>query len=100
MSNALCVSVAQPEMLAELKAEKQQALHDGAAQGRPADDMKAAAGRTYNKCKQTLGLTQCGNDSEAFARVSLAPLIRPGTAVYQELEAIVMAPRGAPPKSS
>jgi hypothetical protein len=90
---ALCTAAGLPEKLAELQAEKQQALLDGANQGRPADDIKAASGRLYNHCRQTLGLTQCGNDAEAFARLSLAPLIKPGTAVYRELEATIMAPR-------
>jgi predicted ATPase len=90
---ALCEATGHPGVLAELQAEKQQALLDGVTQGRPADDVKAAAGRLYNKCKQALGLTQCGNDAEAFARVTLAPLISPGTLVYAELEGIVMAPR-------
>jgi predicted ATPase len=90
---ALCATAGRPEVFAELQSEKQQALVDGAKQGFPVDDMKAAAGRLYNKCKQALGLTQCGNDAEAFARLSLAPLIRPGTGIYRELEAIVMAPR-------
>lgn len=90
---ALCAKNCTPERLPELLAEKQQALSEGANQGRPADDIKAIAGRLYNKCKQTLGLTQCGNDAEAFARLTLAPLVQPGMNVYQELVAIVMAPR-------
>jgi predicted ATPase len=90
---ALCERAGCPEVLAELLTEKQQALHDGATQGRPPDDVKAAAGRLYNKCKRALGLTQCGNDAEAFARLTLAPLVTPGTTAYVELEAIVMVPR-------
>ena len=90
---ALCVAAGRPEAFVELQAEKQQALLEGVSQGRPSDDVKAVAGRVYNKCKQALGLTQCGNDAEAFARLTLAPLVSPGTAVYAELEAIVMAPR-------
>lgn len=90
---ALCVKAEQPQVFPELLMEKQQALLDGANQGRPNDDIKAAAGRMYNKCKQVLNLTQCGNDAEAFARLTLAPLIKPGTAVYRELEAIIMSPR-------
>lgn len=90
---ALCAAAGRPEAFAELQAEKQQALLEGVRQGRPSDDVKAVAGRVYNKCKQALGLTQCGNDAEAFARLTLAPLVSPGTAVYAELEAIVMAPR-------
>jgi hypothetical protein len=90
---ALCNGCSQPEKLSELQAEKRRSLIEVAAQGRPADDIKAISGRMYNKCKQALALTQCGNDSEAFARLTLAPLVRPGMKVYQELDAIVMAPR-------
>lgn len=89
---ALCDLHGQPGKLAELLAEKQQALADGAQQGKPADDIKAASGRLYNKCKQALGLTQCGNDAEAFSRLTLAQLVKPGTNVYQELATIVVGP--------
>ena len=91
---ALCDLYGQPEKLSELLAEKQQALTDGAQQGKPADDIKAVSGRLYNKCKQALRLTQCGNDAEAFARLTLAPLVKPGTSVYQALAAIVVEPVG------
>lgn len=89
---ALCTSLERSDKLQELLDEKKQALADNQQQGKPADDIKAASGRLYNKCKQTLGVTQCGNDAEAFARLTLAPLVKPGTKVYQELAAIVMAP--------
>lgn len=89
---SLCQRQLMPEKLAELQAEKAAALTDGAANGLPTDDIKAASGRLYNKCKQALGLTQCGNDAEAFARITLAPLLVSTMKVYQELESIVMAP--------
>ncbi len=89
---ALCAAHESPEKLVELLAEKRQALADGAANGRPADDVKAAAGRLYNKCKSSLSLSQCGNDAEAFARLTLAQLIKPGMKVYRELDDAVMAP--------
>jgi predicted ATPase len=90
---ALCIQNGQPEKVEELKAEKAAALADGVGRGLPPDDIKAASGRLYNKCKQTLGLTQCGNDAEAFARVTLAPLLAPSMRVHQELASIVLAPR-------
>ncbi len=89
---ALCEKFNLLEKLAELKTEKQQALDEGMVQGQPADDIKAITGRLYNKCKRVLELTQCGNDAEAFALFTLAPLVRPEMNVYQELDAIVMAP--------
>jgi hypothetical protein len=90
---SLCRQHGRPEMVAELTAEKAAALADGATRRLPPDDIKAASGRLYNKCKQALGLTQCGNDAETFARVTLAPLLMPGMRVYQELASIVLAPR-------
>jgi predicted ATPase len=93
---ALCIQNGQPEKVAELKAEKAAALADGVSRGLPPDDIKAASGRLYNKCKQALSLTQCGNDAEAFARITLAPLLAPSMRVHQELASIVLAPRLVP----
>ena len=90
--HALCALHGQEEKLTELLSEKEQALADIARQGKPVDDIKAISGRLYNKCKRTLGLTQCGNESESFARLTLAPLVRPGTKIYEELAAVVLAP--------
>lgn len=90
---ALCIKYGQPEKLAELQADKAAALADGESRNLPPDDIKAATGRLYNKCKQVLGLTQCGNDAEAFARITLAPLLVPSMRVHQELASIVLAPR-------
>ncbi|MEI7681857.1 MAG: AAA family ATPase [Betaproteobacteria bacterium] len=89
----LCDLHTQPEKLADLVTERNAAIADATTRGYPTDDMKAIGGHLYNKCKQLLGLTQCGNDVEAFCRLTLAPLIQPGMRVYDELNAIVMAPR-------
>jgi len=51
----------------------------------PHDDLKQASGQIYNECKRSLNLTQCGNNAAEFARVTLAPLVKPGTTVYSEL---------------
>jgi predicted ATPase len=77
------------ELAAKLKAEKASLLAKNPETGKPADDVKAVAGFLYNACKMQLGLTQCGNDAEAFARLTLAPLITPDTRVFSELEGIV-----------
>lgn len=50
------------------------------------DDLKPASGEIYNACKSILRLTKSGNDSRAFMRDTLAPLVRPGTTVYSELK--------------
>lgn len=88
----LCASQGRADKLQEILEEKRLALEDNPKHGKPSDDIKFISGRLYNKCKQVLGLTQCGNDAEAFALYTLAPLVTPDTKTYQELEAIVMAP--------
>ena len=37
----------------------------------------------------TVGLTQYGNDAKEFARETLAPLIKPGMTVYEELKGAI-----------
>lgn len=65
---------------------KAEAVADSVARGNPADDIKSAAGKIYTETKRILGLTQAGNDRHAFARNTLAPLIKPGMAVYAALK--------------
>lgn len=55
----------------------------------PRDDIKAISGDLYNFCKTQLALTQCGSDTESFARDTLAPLITPDTQTYKDLETII-----------
>ena len=50
------------------------------------DDLKSACGEIYVACKKILGLTQCGNSTEEFMQETLAPFIKPGMAVYEELK--------------
>ena len=53
----------------------------------PPDDLKPASGEIYNACRLILGLTQPGNNAKTFMRHTLAPLIKPGMLVYEELKA-------------
>jgi hypothetical protein len=68
-----------------LQAARAKALADAASRNFPVDDIKAASRDIYLFAKQHLRLTGCGNDPAAFARNVLAPLVKPGTAVYEEL---------------
>ena len=52
----------------------------------PRDNLKPVRGEIYNACKTLLGLKQCGNNAGAFMRITLAPLIQPGTDIYEELK--------------
>lgn len=83
---ALCHSVGRAGDISAVLAAKQQALAESAARGNPNDDVKSAAGKIYTEAKRILGLTQVGNNQVAFARNTLAPLIKPGMAVYADLK--------------
>jgi hypothetical protein len=83
---ALCESVGKAAEAADLIAEKQQAIEKSIQRQHAPDDVKSAAGEIYNKAKRRLGLTGVGNDQMAFARSTLAPLVKPGTATYAELK--------------
>jgi ABC-type transport system involved in cytochrome c biogenesis ATPase subunit len=82
---ALCAKEGKPNEAANLLKERQEALHQIAQQGKPADDLKSAAGRIYVSAKRRLSLVGVGNDANAFARNVLAPLITPEMTVYKEL---------------
>lgn len=83
---ALCASEGKPEVTVDLKDAKQSAINESVGRGNPRDDLKSAAGGIYNAAKQLLQLTGKGNDWRGFARSTLAPLIRPGMTIYEELK--------------
>ena len=89
---ALCDQKVQASKAEIITKEKERLLAQLAQQGKPSDDIKSITGELYNFCKRELTLVQCGNDAEAFACLTLAPLIQPGLAVYEELERIVLGP--------
>ena len=91
---ALAVSVDKGDMADTLLAEKQRICD--ARPGDPADDLKPASGEIYNTCRRILRLTQTGNDTKTFMRDTLAPLIEPGMAVYEELKRDIFDPRTGP----
>ena len=72
------------EKYAELAAKKQDIL--AARTNDPADDLKPASGELYIACKDQLSLVKCGNNAKTFMRDTLAPLVKPDMAVYQELK--------------
>jgi predicted ATP-dependent endonuclease of OLD family len=82
----LCNQIGKPELYQQcINAKK--AKIDASTQRRNApDDVKSASGEIYNELKQILGLTQCGNNTWAFLRDTMAPLVTENTTVYQELE--------------
>ena len=80
----LAVSANKKEKADEILEEKQSIL--ATKPNDPPDNLKPASGEIYNACKNVLSLTQCGNDAKTFMRDTLAPLIKPGMAVYEELK--------------
>lgn len=88
----LCESHGLPDVFSEIKTEKESQLASLPSRGKPADDIKAIADSLYDYCKRTLNLIGCGNSAEAFALEHLAPLIKPGMRVHDELAATVLAP--------
>ena len=72
------------EKIVGLLAEKQHILNNRT--GDAVDDLKPASGDIYNACKDFLELTNPGNDTKTFMRDTLAPLIKPGMSVYDELK--------------
>ena len=81
---ALAVSEGKEEKADEILEEKRSILATRSTD--PPDNLKPGSGQIYNACKNILSLTQCGNNTKAFMRDTLAPLIKPGMAIYEELK--------------
>jgi hypothetical protein len=81
----LCHASGQPEKTDMLLAAKQAAIEAAVASGHARDDIKKASGRICVACRRILQLQNAGKTSTAFMRDTLAPLIVPNTAVYEEL---------------
>lgn len=82
----LCEAVGKAGEYDECIREKGAALAASISRKNAADDYKSARGDIYNALKRRLGLTKCGNSSDAFIRDTLAPLITPDMEVYKKLE--------------
>jgi hypothetical protein len=69
---------------------KQQALANSVARGNSPDDLKSASGEIYVELKKLLGLQRCGNNTDAFMRDTLAPLVVAPMQTYQALKASII----------
>jgi predicted ATPase len=69
---------------------KQRALANSTGRGNPADDLKSAAGELYTELKKLLGLQRCGNNTDAFMRDTLAPLVMPPMPTYEALKSAII----------
>ncbi len=88
--DALVNREGKPELLDEAIKVRDDALASSANRGNPPDDLKSAAGEIYVGLKNLLGLQRCGNNTDAFMRDTLAPLIAPGMTTYEELKRAVI----------
>lgn len=86
---ALAEQMGLPAEASLLIAEKKRLLDALSADGKSVDDVKGISGALYNETKRRLKLTACGNTAVEFARATLAPLVKPGTKIYAELEAVI-----------
>ena len=83
-TGTFALSVGKADKGDELMAEKKRILDQRT--GDAPDDLKPASGQIYNACKRVLELANPGNDAKSFMRDTLAPLIEPGMAVYDDLK--------------
>jgi len=82
---ALCVAQGQQDRIEDALAIKQQELQANIGRNNDVDDVKSASGLIYTGLRRLLTLTSAGSDWNAFARDTLAPLLRPGMSAYTEL---------------
>lgn len=88
---ALCTSVGKAQDTQAVLALKSPAIEASVARENDPDDIKSAAGDIFNGARRILGRPQLGNTTEAFLCDTLAPLIVPGMAVYEELKTDLFA---------
>ena len=82
----LCISSGKGQLVSRALAVKQQAISESVNRGNAPDDVKSAAGQIYNELRSLLSLSACGNNTEAFLRDTMAPLITLDTQTYAELK--------------
>ena len=87
---ALVTREKKTEQLASALTIKQQAIANSVARGNTGDDLKSASGEIYTELKKLLGLQRCGNNTDAFMRDTLAPLIVTPMATYQALKTAII----------
>ena len=75
-----------PDLLSSALQVKNDALMASVGRGNPNDDLKSAAGEIYKGLKRLLELQRPGDNTETFMRDTLAPLVVPGTATYEQLK--------------
>lgn len=83
----LCTTARKPELASAALLAKNVAIERSVNDRKNApDDVKSAAGEIYVALKSLLALSACGNDTEAFLRDTMAPLVTPDTKAYSDLK--------------
>ena len=82
----LCNHVGKPELADQCLRAKKGALQESINRGNSADDIKSASGQIFTELKRILSLTKCGNNTSAFLRDTMTPIVTEETTVYKELE--------------
>jgi predicted ATPase len=83
----LCESAGRAGLAPDAVQLRDQAIANSVARGNDGDDVKSAADQFFTSVRRLLSLTRPGSTTEAFLADTLAPLLRPGMAVYAELRA-------------
>lgn len=84
---ALCQRANMQSAFSEICKDKKDAIDGLIRRSKPKDDIKSASSDIYRSIKKHLNLTGVGNDSTYFMQATLAPLIKPEMAIYQQLKA-------------
>ena len=74
-----------PDVAPDLLLAKADAIRASVARGNPEDNLKGAAGDIYNAAKRLFADRKLGSDARAFMKGVCAPLIRPPTAIHDQL---------------
>lgn len=84
---ALCETFEHPELAPQLLDARTAALRTSVENGGAADDLKRPAGDIYNAAKRLFPAPdrRLGSNSRAFMKGFCAPLVQPGTPIYEEL---------------
>lgn len=82
---ALCHHLGDGSRAPALLQGKQRALQDSVVAGGPVDDLKRAAGDTFNEAKRLFPDIKLGSNNRAFMSGICAPLVRGQSALYQRL---------------
>ena len=84
-------SIEKNDKLTDALRIKADALRASVARGNPNDDLKSASGDFFTRLKQELGLIRVGNRSDAFLKDTLAPVIKPGMRVFEEIDSMFVS---------